>query len=196
MVKQEKLAKASSRKRDSEDNDILTGDRALLLDIANLRDEGWARFFRQWAPNLTKEEIYLLRGAVRGIWERKRSEQDVNTQLFEWLRWSTVNTPPQFHVFPWMPDVRAGKLLPMVRDIPARLAMAVLQHYPRLAKCGNPDCVVPYFIVKRQSQKFCERGECTRYAQNQYALKWWREKHGTQAQTTEGRKERVTRKTR
>lgn len=42
--------------------------------------------------------------------------------------------------------------------------------------CPNPDCVAPYFMKKRKTQKFCEKGDCVAFAQRQYALRWWRSK--------------------
>jgi len=45
----------------------------------------------------------------------------------------------------------------------------------RLGKCLNPGCPAKYFVKRRRSQKFCELGPCTGYAQRKYALKWWKE---------------------
>lgn len=46
----------------------------------------------------------------------------------------------------------------------------------RLEKCANPECPAPFFVASRRTQRFCELGPCTEYAQRQYALKWWRDK--------------------
>ncbi|MGB2676915.1 MAG: hypothetical protein WAN12_07530 [Candidatus Acidiferrum sp.] len=48
----------------------------------------------------------------------------------------------------------------------------------KIGVCGNPDCPAPYYLKSRSDQKFCQsgKGECTAYAQRQYALKWWHEK--------------------
>ena len=43
----------------------------------------------------------------------------------------------------------------------------------KIAVCANPNCLVPYFVKKRKSQKLCEQGECVAWAQRQYSLKWW-----------------------
>jgi hypothetical protein len=62
-----------------------------------------------------------------------------------------------------------------------------------LRKCHNPDCPAPFFIARRQTQKFCELGPCTEYAQRQYALKWWREKGAkrrAKRKTVKGRKKK------
>jgi hypothetical protein len=39
--------------------------------------------------------------------------------------------------------------------------------------CANPDCQSPYFIRKRSTQKYCEIGPCTKFAQKKSALRWW-----------------------
>ena len=46
----------------------------------------------------------------------------------------------------------------------------------KTAVCANPECPAPYFLRKRKDQKFCERGQCTVYAQRGYALGWWQRK--------------------
>lgn len=43
----------------------------------------------------------------------------------------------------------------------------------KVGVCGNPECVSPYFLRKRKDQKYCEREQCSAYAQRQYALGWW-----------------------
>lgn len=52
----------------------------------------------------------------------------------------------------------------------------------RIGVCGNPECPAPYFLKKRSTQKVCELGPCSEWAQRQYALKWWNK---------EGRKRRA-----
>jgi len=178
-----------------EEHEMRAFDRKLLLDVANLHDAGWHRFFRRWLPSLNEKSVYGLRDSLRAIWEKKPSVEEVNSVLARWLVWNTKGYSPEYFVSPWTPDIRTGRLLPNPRDLPVRLVMAVLEHFPRLARCANPECVVPYFIAKRKSQRFCEQGECTRYAQNQYALKWWREKHQSQTAAPE-RSKRGSRKAR
>jgi hypothetical protein len=58
--------------------------------------------------------------------------------------------------------------------------------------CANPECAAPYFIRKRNTQKFCEAGPCVTYGARQRANKWWHE-HGedwreTQQKKSKGRK--------
>jgi hypothetical protein len=51
----------------------------------------------------------------------------------------------------------------------------------KLGFCANPDCPAPYFRKKRATQKICEEGGCTAWAQRQYALRWWRENESKEA---------------
>jgi len=53
------------------------------------------------------------------------------------------------------------------------VAQAVLESAGRFARCQHPKCSLPLFVARRKGQKYCERGDCTAYAQSQYALKWW-----------------------
>jgi hypothetical protein len=43
----------------------------------------------------------------------------------------------------------------------------------RTGYCENPECMAPYYLKKRRTQKICESGPCTAWAQRQYALTWW-----------------------
>lgn len=177
-----------------EAHEIRGYDRDLLLEIANLHENGWQRLSKNFPSDFQERSILELRNDLRAIWEKRFSEKQSNEALNEWLVWSTQRYTPKVFL-PWVPDIRTGRLLPVWENLPARVVMAVLEHYPRFCRCANPDCAVPYFIAKRKSQRFCELGECTRYAQNQYALKWWKEKGKLRTATPE-RSKRGTRKTR
>jgi hypothetical protein len=59
--------------------------------------------------------------------------------------------------------------------------------------CANPECAAPYFIRKRNTQKFCEAGPCVAYGARLRANKWWHE-HGddwreSNQKSTKGRKQ-------
>lgn len=174
--------------------DIRSDNRKLLLELANLHEEGWPRFTSRFPSAFRERSMYELRNDLRAIWERRLSVRKSNEALNGWLVWSTqIHAPEVF--LPWVPDIRTGRLLPVWENLPARVVMAVLEHFPKLRKCANPDCAVPYFIANRKTQLFCERGECTRYAQSQYSLKSWRKKRQSQTTASE-RSNRGTRKTR
>lgn len=69
------------------------------------------------------------------------------------------------------------------KNFPGQLVIAILENWHRMVKCGNPECLAPYFLAKRSTQRYCQRGECTQYALRTKALKSWRKKHG---KSTEG----------
>ncbi len=178
-----------------EEHDIRAYDRKLLLELANLHNEGWSRFSSIFPSEFRERSMYELRNDLRAIWEGKFSVKQSNEALNAWLVWSTQIHPTKVSLPCWVPDIRTGRLLPVWENLPARVVLAVLEHFPKLRKCGNPDCAVPYFMAKRKTQLFCERGECTRYAQNQYALKSWKKKRQLKTTGSE-RSKRGPRKTR
>jgi len=55
----------------------------------------------------------------------------------------------------------------------------------KTAICANPNCLSPFFLKKRRTQKFCDAGDCVAYAQRQYARKWW---------DAEGKQQRVAKR--
>jgi hypothetical protein len=166
-----------------------------LVELANLHDSGYPRFLRQWGYATYQEDsVMKLRDYVRAIWEREFDTEDVNRRLAEWLH-DTGNLYPSLQ-FALYPDVESGELIPNSGNLAGRLALAILTRYQRMRVCSNPHCAVPFFLARRSTQRFCERGECTRYAQNQYALKWWRERHESRTVKMGGGTKRGTRKTR
>jgi hypothetical protein len=63
----------------------------------------------------------------------------------------------------------------------------------RTRLCANPTCPAPYFLKRRITQKFCELGTCTEFAQRQYALRWWHAKgkvKQTESKGSRGKKSR------
>jgi hypothetical protein len=66
------------------------------------------------------------------------------------------------------------------RDLWAFICFLFLQDYRagKTAKCANPECLAPYFLKRRKTQKFCDADACVGWAQRQYALRWWRENRG------------------
>jgi len=77
-------------------------------------------------------------------------------------------------------DVRAvvplGRMELPTNNLPGQIVLAILENWPRMAKCGNPNCPAPYFLAKRTTQRYCESGECTKYAQRAKALRYWHKK--------------------
>ena len=71
-------------------------------------------------------------------------------------------------------DARHGVLV-VTKDLWTFIRLLFLADHSedKIAVCANPNCLVPYFVKKRKSQKLCEQGECVAWAQRQYSLRWW-----------------------
>lgn len=82
------------------------------------------------------------------------------------------------------PDSQVYAALPLgylgfaADNLPGQIVQAVLENWTRTAKCANPECPAPYFLAARSTQRYCERGECTKYAVRKKALKYWHKRHG------------------
>ena len=168
----------------------------LLLELANLHDGGFVRFQRRWGARFSRvnqHNVFDLRDGLRRIWERDTPLSVKQGLLDWWAKW----IPRGFNRLgyrAWYPSLSLGRLVPDYKSIHAQLVQGVLEHSQYLARCGNPTCPAPYFVARRTDQKYCERGECTRYAQTQYALKWWGE-HGSawRAKRKKGKPKRASR---
>jgi len=68
-----------------------------------------------------------------------------------------------------------GRLEFDYKSFPGQFVVAILENWRRFAVCGNPECEERYFFAKRSTQRYCERGECTRYALRKKAKNWWTE---------------------
>jgi hypothetical protein len=152
----------------------------LLLELANLHDAGVERFlqgpFSQRAPiqgwgalfsEETVRSILEARNELRELWDASAAVTRKEEILTGWLR----RGPADFLLPRW--KGRTLSLFPNYVNLRALLFMGIMHRSARFARCHNPDCPTPYFLARRKSQKFCERGACTAYAQRQYALKWW-----------------------
>ncbi len=152
----------------------------LLLELANLHDAGFERFQRRlgarfWRVN--QQSVFDLRDGLRRIWERDTPLSVKQSILDMWAKW----IPRGFNRLgyrAWYPSLSLGRLVPAGESLHAQLVQGVLEHSRHFARCGNPGCAVSYFLARRNDQKYCENGECTRYARNRHALKWWG-KHGS-----------------
>ena len=151
----------------------------LLSDLANCKDDQRNWFCKRW-PAGKKSEFLIIRDDLRRIWAKQIEIQDANNIVLGWLseqRHSLHRIEPTAVAIiqPFFPDLRTGKLLPLPTTLRVRIAMACLEHYSRMKVCANPDCKFPYFLAGRKTQRVCEQGECTAWAQRQYANKWWKE---------------------
>jgi len=62
----------------------------------------------------------------------------------------------------------------------------------RARHCQNPDCVAPYFIAARRSQKYCST-TCAAPTQREFKRRWWAE-HGSKRRQKGARQAARTKK--
>jgi hypothetical protein len=152
----------------------------LLLELVNLHDAGVGRFLQgpfpqkermqEWGALFTDEterSVLEARNDLQELWDAKTPATRKEEILTGWLR----RGPADFLLPRW--NGRTLSLFPNYVNLRALLFIGIVHRSARFARCHNPDCPAPYFLAKRRSQKFCERGDCTAYAQRKYALKWW-----------------------
>jgi hypothetical protein len=175
MVKQDSTRKTSSA--DLDEWVFFTAETELLLtDLANLHDRGHEKFwgwrggFRaKLFRRLADTRLTQLRDQLRRIWDPELAFEEKDSILREWL--CPGDSPESWTL---LPRFKWGRIVPNVKNLQTKIALAALDYSKRLAICRNPDCPAPYFLAKRSTQKYCERGDCTAYAQRQYALDWWK----------------------
>jgi hypothetical protein len=174
----------------------------LLLELANLHDNGVLRFLggpylrneatAAWKALFgreTESSILEARNELRELWEASAPATRKEEILTAWLR----RGPADFLLPRW--KGRTLSLFPNYVNLRALLFIGILHRSARFARCQNPDCPAPYFLANRRSQKYCERGDCTAYAQRKYALKWWKDE-GQKRRRTKRRKSKGRESTR
>lgn len=147
----------------------------LLIELANMRDDGLSIFRRNFSYFQPETDLFLLnvRDSLRQVWlgsARTSGKQ----KLVDALMAASFARP---HAGPHSAGIRAllpvGHLVVSPLNFRAQLAIAILEHWQRFAVCNNPECPARYFLRKRKDQKYCERGECTRHGLRRSAKKWW-----------------------
>lgn len=173
----------------------------LLLELANLHDKGVPRFLKgpylknaplgAWEALFSGEtegSILEVRNELRELWDAKTPATRKDEILTGWLG----RGPAHFLLPRWRG--RTFILIPNYSSLRSLLFKAVMDRSSMFARCHNPDCLAPYFLAKRKGQKYCERGDCTAYAQRQYALKWWNEEGQKRRQDKRQSKRKVSRR--
>jgi hypothetical protein len=148
----------------------------LLLEVANLNDGGADRFWKMWPfKRESSSTLYRLGEQLRHVWEDRLSggSGELSYILDHWVNYQDADLEGIGYKS-WRVSLTPPSILPTDKNLRGSLAFAVLAHFSLLAVCGNPDCPARYFIGRRSDQKYCG-GDCTEYAQRQYALKYWNE---------------------
>jgi hypothetical protein len=157
----------------------------LLCELANIpeaskfpiRHKHTAQLFG--IESLPAEALQRTKGTLQYIWPRD-VEPEKKQAVVQLLLSVAIDLPNHGGVFA---PLLSQQLEFHPKNFLGQVVIGVLENWPTMAKCENPDCVVPYFLAKRNTQKYCERGECTRYALRKKAREHWRKKHG---KSTEG----------
>jgi hypothetical protein len=151
--------------------------REVLLQLANSPDERLHAFRKHSEAGFYIESDKLLVNArrdLRQIWQPDTSRNDKQTVVDAWLAAATKDL---FKTPILAPLVLDGRLTFDPANFRMQFVLAILENWRRFGICQNPDCAVPYYFKTRKTQKFCERGECTRWAQVQYSTDSRARKH-------------------
>lgn len=165
----------------------------VLVELANLHDLGCERFWRKWGPLHPREpEAALLqvRDELRELWHLDTPAEKKQRIIDFWLAQRPAWYPRRDYN-PFWTSWRFRRVLLDPRNLRASLAVGAIEQAVHLAYCRNPECVKPYFLARRKSQKYCERGECTVYAQRQYALAWWDKKGKKRREKAQARRRKL-----
>jgi len=145
---------------------------------------------------LKEQQLLQLRNELRGVWQIDDSDVAARTRIERYLRsWLAFPVVPDNNdavisalqkragildapYVPISPSLELGRLIVDPRNLAAQLAQGVLEHHERMKVCANPECVIPYFLAKRRTQKYCEEGICVNYAARQYKRDYWRKTFG------------------
>jgi|SRR5712692_5819888 len=146
----------------------------LLLELANMRqdEKGLERFRKSIGLQFEAVEDNLLRSAS-GCLRRATSTPLRDTERMVNVWWRAAFEGAKLDSLPILPRLQIGGFVLHPRNFCAQFAAAIVENWHSFQKCGNPHCPAPYFLAKRRTQKYCERGACTAYAQRQYVKAWW-----------------------
>jgi len=117
----------------------------------------WGEIWEGWEEIRRHEAKLGVRNNLRRAW---RGDENIFSQPSRLLVWLTTAKWP-FEM--------------QTRDLIGTLQILFLRDHlaGNTAICANPDCVRPYFIRRRKTQKYCEAGACTAEAQRRQKLDWW-----------------------
>jgi hypothetical protein len=146
----------------------------LLEDLANVEQLDSVRI-RKILDHFEPETPTMIANAqanLRSIWERSTPTREKQRIVDAWLMAATKRLG-RAGLRAWL---GAGRLEFDYHSFPGQFVGAILENWWRFQVCANPDCTARYFLAKRSTQRYCEQGECTRFAQRRHALNWWRTK--------------------
>lgn len=174
------------------DNNLSRYRHKLLDQLANT--EGMSAQLERTLALLESESPALFANAqadLRKIWTRSTAFPEKQKIVDAWLVAATKRLG-RAGIHAWL---GRGRLEFALESFPGQFVTAILENYWRFQVCSNPECPAKYFFAKRSTQRYCERGECTRYAQRQHALKYWTDKGKFRRQKQEKRNDKAAKRT-
>jgi hypothetical protein len=137
--------------------------------LANLRDEPEAceLFVKQWEPLMPGRAAPIdtihIRNGLRAAWRGEENE------------FSKPTIAPMALL-----ELNKGHFEIRMRDLYATVMILFLRDHwaGKTAICANPDCLTPYFVKKRRTQKYCESGPCVDQALREHKRLWWEHNRG------------------
>jgi hypothetical protein len=143
----------------------------VLLYLANVENLDSPKIARMMAQFEVKSSAMIANAQadLRSIWTRSMPALDKQRIVDAWTDAATK----QAGLHAWL---GAGRLEFDYASFPGQFIEAILENWWRFEVCANPECPARYFLARRSTQRYCERGECTRFAQRRHALTWWRTK--------------------
>ncbi len=166
-----------------------------LTEIANLRDdpasvrrlEAQLGAFAPWPARWSGESgLRDLRDKIREVWREPNLLRRTWAALALFLQ--VVIQPLQDETRKSSdaprPDIRPGEdFLEVLNRIPvpppdplSQVFSYFTESTDRARYCANPDCLAPYFLAKRRTQRYCSDA-CSKPAQQRFKREWWAE-HG------------------
>jgi len=152
----------------------------LLGKLANQELRLIPRTLAHFQPE--EESVYIsAQNSLRKLWVQETPFLEKQNIVDAWLAAATKRLGSD-GLHAWLVRERLEFDL---TSFPGQFVTAILENWRKFRVCGNPNCREKYFFAPRSNSRYCERGECTKYAQQQHALRWWREKG---SQKRKGRK--------
>ena len=145
----------------------------LLKRLANLPTSH--RAVQRLMEHFESERPTLLENAQKSlqrIWPRSVPINEKQLVVDAWLFAATKRLKGA-GLRAWL---ATGRMEFDYKSFPGQFVTAILENWRRFAVCANPECEERYFFARRSTQRYCERGECTRYALRKKAKKWWTER--------------------
>jgi hypothetical protein len=144
---------------------IAKGGEVFLQELANLREDGTARFKQKYEETFnhhTEAELLNFRDELRALWTDGKVMPARLAAIWNEKTAAATGTPlDEFICNRWLRASRGGLVIMMGEiqpDIGAPLALlAYCAHLyvKKMRVCGNRDCPAPYFVAVRRDQRFC-----------------------------------------